>query len=316
MNIFNRNNLNIKPLSARQSKSDLSIMIQPESKPEKITKEELAKIKEIAESIKESRKNNAPVIFAFGAHFIKNGLALILIELMKQGYVQHILGNGAVSIHDWELAFQGKTEEDVKKYIAEGQFGIWQETGFYMNKAINLHPELGYGQALGKFMSESKINHPYKQNSILAQAYQLKIPLSICTSIGHDIIYTHPECKGESIGKASYVDFLKFVTTLENFEHGTYISIGSAITSPMVFEKALSMVKNIAIQKNKKLENYNIFVVDIQPGTWDWSKGEPGKDHPAYYLRFCKTFSRMQGEFQYIKMDNKYFLHNLYHQLR
>src|SRR3989338_1976459 len=265
MNIFNRNNLNIKPLSARQSKSDLSIMIQPESKPEKITKEELAKIKEIAESIKESRKNNAPVIFAFGAHFIKNGLSLILTELMKKGYVQHILGNGAVSIHDWELSFQGKTEEDVKKYIAEGQFGIWQETGFYINKAINLHPELGYGEALGKFICESKISHPHKHQSVLAQSYQLKIPASICTSIGHDIIYTHPECKGESIGKASYIDFLKFASTIENFEHGTYISIGSAITSPMVFEKALSMAKNLAIQQHKKLENYTLVVNGIQP---------------------------------------------------
>src|SRR3989338_11578868 len=265
MNIFNRNNLNIKPLSARQSKSDLSIMIQPESKPEKITKEELAKIKEIAESIKESRKNNAPVIFAFGAHFIKNGLSLILTELMKKGYVQHILGNGAVSIHDWELAFQGKTEEDVKKYVKEGQFGIWQETGFYINKAINLHPELGYGEALGKFICESKISHPHKHQSVLAQSYQLKIPASICTSIGHDIIYTHPECKGESIGKASYIDFLKFAATIQQLEGGSYLSIGSAITSPMVFEKALSMAKNIAVQERRMLENYTLVVNGIQP---------------------------------------------------
>ena len=84
----------------------------------------------------------------------------------------------------------------------------------------------------------------------------------------------------------------------------------------MVFEKALSMAKNIAIQQKRKLENYTIIVNDIQPGTWNWKKGEPGKNNPAYYLRFCKTFARMGGSFQYIRMDNKAFLHNLYWQLK
>ena len=316
MKLFNRNKLLIRKLSERQSKSDLSILINPESQPIKISKDELAQLKQVAVSMKESKKNNAPIILAFGAHLIKNGLSKIIIELMKQGYINHIIANGAITIHDWELAYQGKTEEDVKFYISHGQFGIWQETGYYINKAINKNKHLGYGRALGKFIWKKDKLHPNKEISIIGQAYNLKIPVSICPGIGYDIIYTHPECKGSSIGIASYKDFLKVATTLTNFEKGTYISIGSAITSPMVFEKALSMAKNIALQEGKPLDNYNIYVNDIQQGSWDWSKGEPGKDNPAYYLRFMKTFSRMGGYSKYIEMDNVKFLHNLYHLLK
>jgi hypothetical protein len=39
--------------------------------------------------------------------------------------------------------------------------------------------------------------------------------------------------------------------------------------------------------------------------------GEPPKDHPAYYLRFMKSFSRMGGTMQYVQCDNVLFLHNL-----
>jgi len=321
--IFNRSKLKIKSLSERNSKSNLSIMVNPHGIPEKLSNEDKIKIEKLAILMKQAKENNKPIIFAFGAHMIKNGLSLILIELMKKRYISHLLTNGASSIHDWELSFQGETEEDVKFYIKQGQFGIWHETGYYINEAIKqgVKEGLGYGESIGKLIQEEKLNqesilHPYKNNSIQATAFKLNIPFSICPGIGYDIIYTHPSCDGASIGKASEIDFLKFAKTLTNFEEGVYISIGSSITSPMVFEKALSMAKNLAIQENKVLENYTIIVNDIQPGDWDWSKGEPPKDHPAYYLRFFKTFSRMGGNSTYIKLDNKAFLHNLYYLLK
>ena len=179
----------------------------------------------------------------------------------------------------------------------------------------------GYGGSVGRLIHEEilgneKILHLNKDKSVLANAYNLKIPLSICPGIGYDIIYTHPKCDGAAVGEASYIDFLKFVNTIYNLENGVYISIGSAITSPMVFEKSLSMAKNKALQEGKKLENFKIYVNDIQPGTWDWSKGEPPKDNPAYYLRFMKTFARMSGSSEYIQMDNVKFLHNLYWMLK
>ena len=94
------------------------------------------------------------------------------------------------------------------------------------------------------------------------------------------------------------------------------LSIGSSVMAPMVFEKSLSMAKNLAKQEGKKLENYKIFVNDIHPSKWDWKKGDPPKDNPDYYLRFCKSFSRMGGDFEYLCMDNRQFIHNLYHILK
>ena len=315
--LFNRNLIKTKPLAERVSKSNISIMINPNSSPPLIHENQLQQISKLAESIKYARNNNKPVIMCFGAHLIKNGLSLILIELIKEGYITHLVGNGAVSIHDWEFSYQGKTEEDVKKYLAEGQFGIWEETGKYINKAISKYCNQGYGSAIGKMIHEEKlgqeiISHPYKEKSILATAYQLKIPFSICPGIGYDIIYTHPLCDGAAIGKAAYTDFLKYAKSISQLEGGVYLSVGSAITSPMIFEKALSMAKNVAKQQNQKLENYTIAVNDIQPGTWNWSQGEPPKDNPAYYLRFNKSFARMGGKLDYIELDNRAFLHNLY----
>ena len=37
----------------------------------------------------------------------------------------------------------------------------------------------------------------------------------------------------------------------------------------MVFEKALSMARNIGQQENRKIENFNVIVNDIQKGEWE-----------------------------------------------
>jgi hypothetical protein len=95
------------------------------------------------------------------------------------------------------------------------------------------------------------------------------------------------------------------------------MSIGSAIMGPQVFEKALSCVNNLRIQQNRPVvEGHSIFVVDLQDGgNWDWTKGEPPKTNPAYYLRFCKSFSRMGGTMRYVQCDNATFLHSVFHRL-
>jgi rfaE bifunctional protein nucleotidyltransferase chain/domain len=320
--IFNRENLKIQPLSKRKSKSSIKIMIKPSIKPTSLGADELSKVKLLVKRIKKAKRKGKPVLFAFGAHLIKNGLSLVLIELMKKGFVNHILGNGAVSIHDWEFAYQGKTEEDVGHYMKRGQFGLWDETGKYINSAILKFAKNGYGMAVGKLiweekMGKEKVAHPNKRKSILGMACKLKIPVSICPGIGYDIIHTHPTCDGSALGKASHIDFLKLVKTLENLSGGVFVSIGSAITAPMVFEKALSMANNISLQKTKKrIDDFMIFANDIQPGDWNWTKGEPPKNNPAYYLRFNKTFSRMGGDFYYLRLDNRDFVLNLFHLLQ
>ena len=64
------------------------------------------------------------------------------------------------------------------------------------------------------------------------------------------------------------------------------------------------------------MAGHTIWVVDIQDGgRWDWTQGEPPKDNPAYYLRFCKSYARMGGTMHYVQCDNIRFLQNLFHQL-
>ncbi len=306
--LFDRSKLEVKSLNERVSKSDLSIMLD---KAPPVTQEEYDLVKKVADEFERSNNNNnnAPIIIAYGAHLFKNGCSPLLIELMKAGYVQQLLTNGAGVIHDFEMALIGKTEEDVRKYVKEGQFGIWEETGKYLNETIinGANKDIGLGEAVGEAVTKL----PNKQHSIVATAYELDIPLSVCVGIGHDIIHTHPSCDGAALGKTSYTDFLIFANTVSKMQHGTMTSIGSAVMAPMVFEKSLSMAKNLARVENRILDDYSIFVNDIQPGTWDWAQGDPPKDNPAYFLRFCKSFSRMGGQFSYICMDNRKLLGTL-----
>ena len=326
MQLFDKSKIKTKPLKDRNSKSDLSIFINPESQPPEINSQTQEKIKQIAKQIISAKQNNKPIILTFGAHLLKNGLSKIIIEMIKNNNLTHLASNGATAIHDWELAFQGKTEEDVRYYIRLGQFGIWEETGKYQNLAIQEGAEnnLGYGESLAKLINTEQlgnqpIHHPHKQTSILNAAYTKNIPFTIHPCLGQDIIYTSPYCKFEAIGKTAEIDFLRFVNSVSNLEEGVYLSVGSAILSPMIFEKALSMARNTAHQNNKEIKNFTIIVNDIQPsGDWNWdSNQDPPKSSPAYYLRFCKTFHRMGAkQMQYFQLDNRAFIHNLYHELK
>src|SRR5207302_4389632 len=123
---------------------------------------------------------------------------------------------------------------------------------------------------------------------------------------------------GAALGRAAGIDFRIFGDAVEKLDGGVVLSVGSAIMGPQVFEKAVSCVNNLRLQANRSIvRGHNIYVVDIQDGgNWDWTKGEPQKDNPAYYLRFCKSFSRMGGEMKYVQCDNVAFLHNLLQQFK
>ena len=128
---------------------------------------------------------------------------------------------------------------------------------------------------------------------------------------GHDIIYNHPMNNGSSIGRAAERDFLAFAHNVSRIDGGVYLSLGSAVMSPMIFEKSMSISQNIAIQNNTHIDHHYILVVDLAESRWDWSKGEPPEDNPDYYLRYNKTFSRMGGHMRYLSMDNRDFLLSL-----
>ena len=135
--------------------------------------------------------------------------------------------------------------------------------------------------------------------------------------IGYDIIANHPMFSGSVIGRAAGIDFRLFGDTVEMLDNGVVLSVGSAIMAPQVFEKTLSCVNNLRINSGRSIvQGHTFYVVDLQDGeTGTGFSGEPPKTNPAYYLRFCKSFSRMGGAMHYAQSDNVAFVHNLYHEL-
>jgi len=153
-----------------------------------------------------------------------------------------------------------------------------------------------------------KVKHPFKKYSAQARAYSLKIPYTGHPMFGHDIIYNHPMNTGSAIGRCAERDFLTFAEGISRIDGGVYLSIGSAVMSPMIFEKSFSMAQNLALQKGRSIDNHFIQVVDLQKSHWDWTKGEPPSDNPDYYLRYNKSFNRMGGTMRYLCADNRDFL--------
>ena len=161
-----------------------------------------------------------------------------------------------------------------------------------------------------------EIKHPFKRYSIQSRAFNHGTPFTSHPMFGHDIIYTHHANRGAAVGRCAERDFLAYANSVAGLEGGVYLSIGSAVMSPMIFEKSLSMARNAAQKNGKDIRNCSIHVVDLQKETWDWSKGEPPADNPAYYLRFMKTFNRMGCRIDYTSIDNRDFLLHLYRRLK
>jgi len=162
------------------------------------------------------------------------------------------------------------------------------------------------------------VEHRWKHASILAQAYRHGVPLTVHPGIGYDIISNHPVFNGAVLGRAAEWDFKLFGGSVDGLDGGVVLSVGSAIMGPQVFEKSLSCVNNLRLQAGREVvRDHSIYVVDLQDGGgWDWAQGEPPKTNPAYYLRFCKSFSRMGGAMHYLQCDNAAFVHNLYSELK
>jgi hypothetical protein len=162
-----------------------------------------------------------------------------------------------------------------------------------------------------------RVSHRWKHASILAQAFRHGVPFTVHPGVGYDIISNHPVFCGAAIGRGAELDFKLFGGSLQDLDDGVVLSVGSAIMGPQVFEKALSCVNNLRLQAGRDVvRGHTFYVVDLQDGGgWDWTTGEPPKTNPAYYLRFCKTFSRMGGVLNYLQCDNVTFIQHLHRRL-
>ena len=283
--LFDRTSLRILPLSDRQHDLDLSIVKQlaPNADLNKYKR----KFREVAKRIIYAKEKGASIILMMGGHVIRSGVQKYIIDLMERGYVSCIAMNGSGIIHDFEFALIGATTENVARYIQEGQFGLWKETG-QINDFINIGYEkgLGMGEAVGEGILKG--NFPYKDISLLAAGYRLKIPVTVHVGIGYDIIHEHPNCDGAATGKTSYTDFLYFTKVMEKLEGGVVMNFGSAVMAPEVYLKALSMARNVAHQQGKTIKRFTTLVCDLHDLPEDFSV-EPDKNNPAYYFRPWKT---------------------------
>ena len=213
---------------------------------EPVTPWEAEGFDELTERILRARRNGRPVICSIGAHVIKCGLSRYLIALMRAGIITHLAGNGACSIHDFELAWLGGTSEDVPTAIEDGSFGMWEETGRWMNEAIRegAAKGYGYGQSLAAYVDANKSRFPHLEDCVFYRAYEMGVPATYHITIGTDIIHQHPIADFGAIGKASGVDFGYFCASIATLENGVHLNIGSAVTGAEVFLKALSIARN------------------------------------------------------------------------
>lgn len=224
-------------------------------------------IKLIVEKVIKAVRSDKLVILAMGAHPIKVGLNPIIIDLMEKGIISGLAMNGAGIIHDTELAMAGKTSEDVGDRLGQGEFGMAEETGRYLNIAINEGSikNAGLGQAVGAMLVQQEF--PYNRVSILARAFELNIPVTVHVAIGTDTIHFHPSANGEAIGRASHLDFRIFADLISKLEGGVYINLGSAVILPEVFLKALTLVRNLGY-KTRNITTVNMdFIRHYRPMT-------------------------------------------------
>jgi hypothetical protein len=192
-----------------------------------------------------ARARGRTLLWGFGAHVVKVGLAPLLVDLLERGCMSGALLNGAGCVHDLELAMMGRTSEDVAEALDDGSFGMAQESAERLNRAIaaGAADGLGMGAALGREILEGR--YPHKQRSILATAARLGIPVTVHAAIGTDIHHMHPGADGAALGATSYRDFETATALVATLEGGVYFNVGSAVILPEVFLKALALARNL-----------------------------------------------------------------------
>ena len=201
----------------------------------------------VVDALAAARRRERAIIWGLGGHVIKCGLAPVLIDLMRRGYVTVFALNGAAAIHDFEIALAGHTSEDVEAVLPDGRFGSAEETGRDMNRAIaeGDREGLGMGEALGRWL-DSGAAPEHAASSLLLQAYRHGTPVTVHVAIGTDTPHTHPAADAAAIGSASHRDFRLLSAYIADLnEGGVYLNVGSAVVLPEVFLKAVSAVRNL-----------------------------------------------------------------------
>jgi hypothetical protein len=204
-------------------------------------------LREVVQAIVRARRHGKPVILGMGAHPVKVGLNPVIVDLMERGVISAVAMNGAVIIHDFELALMGHTSEEVDAEIDSGRFGMAEETGRMLNEAIarGVKDGQGLGEAVGHYINRYKGQFPNRATSILATGARLGIPVTVHVALGTDIIHMHPAADGAAIGAGSLLDFRRLAAVVAGMEGGVYLNLGSAVIMPEVFLKTVALGRNL-----------------------------------------------------------------------
>ena len=283
MSIYQQQPIDLSPLStypldSRHSKVTVKDFAQPLSDDEARAASSLLNslpnilavqgLRAVANAVGDARANHKALIWGAGGHVIKTGLAPVLIDLMQRGFVSAIALNGSGVIHDFEIALIGSTSEDVDEALGAGAFGMAEETGQMLNEAINAgaRDNIGLGEAVGRMLHD--LRPPFAAYSLLHEAYRRKIPVTVHATIGTDIIHLHRNANGASIGQTSHQDFRLFTSLVKELDGGgVYLNVGSAVTLPEIFLKAVTVVRNLGVPlENFTTANFD-FIQHYRPNT-------------------------------------------------
>jgi len=246
--------VNTYPLASRPSKVAAADFAQPPSA-ESSLREFLRtlpnilavrSLREIAAQVQRARALKKPIIWGIGGHVVKTGLAPVIIDLMRRGYVSAIAANGSVLVHDAEIALVGSTSEDVDATLGAGAFGAAEETGKLLNEAAQTgaRDRVGLGEAMGRSLSD--MNPAHADLSLLCASYQARVPFTAHIAIGADIAHFHPQASGANLGQTSHADFRLLAELVRRMNGGgVYLNIGSAVVLPEIFLKAVTLVRNL-----------------------------------------------------------------------
>jgi hypothetical protein len=201
----------------------------------------------VADAIASAARHRRAIVWMLGGHVVKAGLGPVLIDLMRRGAVTHLASNGSTAIHDFEMARWGGTSEDVEAGLADGTFGMAEETGRDMNLAFRrgMREGWGMGESLARdLVARGDLRYP--QLSLLLNAWRMAVPYTIHPAIGAEIIHQHPAADGAAIGDTGQRDFRRLAGVLPGLDDGgVVVNLGSAVVMPEVFLKALTVARNL-----------------------------------------------------------------------
>ena len=203
-------------------------------------------LRSLAAQMRRAKQLGKPIIWGLGGHVIKVGLAPVIIDLLRRGFVTAVAANGSVLVHDAEIAMVGSTSEDVDATLGEGAFGAAEETGQLLNSAARegMRDGIGLGEALGRALLALKPRH--RDYSLLCAAYHSRTPFTAHITIGGDIAHFHPSADGAALGATSHTDFRLLGELVRRMNGGgVYLNVGSAVVLPELFLKAVTLVRNL-----------------------------------------------------------------------